>query len=250
MSNAATQDIPELPEGFCDISGFAVFSEGVAGHAHAVAHWLLDRGRFETGRRYLTRWLDGRTGSGSEWVHLQWHLAVFELAVGHWEQALARYDEHVLPAVPRGEAHTDAPELLWRLRLSAGRAASLPWDAVRDAALEGLGQPCRAYVELHHLLALAGAADEASVAAIEAWLARESGPVQALDRGAVVVAVRGLLAYARRDYASASRWLGSVSSQLSRIGGSRAQNELFERIAADANARARTERSDWRGPAA
>ena len=73
-----------------DVSGFGVFSQGDAGQAHVAAHRMLDEGRHELGHRLLGAWLEGRSGSGSDWTHLQWHMAVFELAVGQWDAAFAR----------------------------------------------------------------------------------------------------------------------------------------------------------------
>ena len=73
-----------------DVSRFGVFSHGDAGQAHVAAHRMLDEGRHELGHRLLGAWLEGRSGSGSDWTHLQWHMAVFELAVGQWDAAFAR----------------------------------------------------------------------------------------------------------------------------------------------------------------
>ena len=65
-----------------DVSGFGVFSQGDAGEAHVMAHRTLDEGRHELGHRLLGAWLKRHDGAGSDWTHLQWHMAVFEIAVG------------------------------------------------------------------------------------------------------------------------------------------------------------------------
>ena len=64
-----------------DSSGFQIFSDSDIGSAHVTAHRMLDLGRLDRGHQLLGKWLDGRTGRGSEWVHIQWHMLVFELAV-------------------------------------------------------------------------------------------------------------------------------------------------------------------------
>jgi len=49
---------------------------------------------------------------------------------------------------------------------------------------------------------------------------------------------QGLFAFAAQDYARAAVALAATAPQVSRLGGSRAQNELFELIAKEARWRA------------
>ena len=99
-----------------DVSGFGVFSQGDAGDAHVMAHRMLDEERYELGHQLLGAWLDSHDGAGSDWTHLQWHMAVFEIAVGKWERAFARFEREILPvAISSDDALTDAPAMLWRL---------------------------------------------------------------------------------------------------------------------------------------
>ena len=81
-----------------DISGYQIFSGSELGKAHVVAHRMLDVDLPDRGRRLLGDWLEGRDGEGSDWVHIQWHMLVFEIAVGDWDGAHRRYLRHVLPA--------------------------------------------------------------------------------------------------------------------------------------------------------
>ena len=96
-----------------DSSGFQIFSDSDIGSANVTAHRMLDLGRLDRGHQLLGKWLDGRTGRGSEWVHIQWHMLVFELAVGEWKSARARFETHVLPAARESDqAVTDAQILV------------------------------------------------------------------------------------------------------------------------------------------
>ncbi len=129
---------------------------------------MLDEGRHELGHRLLGTWLGGRDGRGSDWTHIQWHMAIFEIAVGKWEAALARFETHILPAATHTyDALTDAPAMLWRLQLAAPRPVRLAWEPVHATALHRLARPSSPYVELHCLLALAGAGD---VDGLDRWL--------------------------------------------------------------------------------
>ena len=217
-----------------DITGAALFCEGASGLAHVAAHRLLDAGRPEEGHRVLSQWLDGRQGTGSEWTHIQWHMAVFELETGRSTSAMWRFSRQIAPAVPKGDAYTDGPSLLWRLALTDGSAA-LPWDLVREAAIDGLGQPSSQYVALHHLLALAGAQD---VGTMRRWLDSHAHDVSSPSAHVLTRMARGLTAFAGRDYARAARSLAAAARHVWRLGGSRAQNELFKLISQEACLRA------------
>jgi len=212
-----------------DVSGFGVFSQGDAGEAHVMAHRMLDEGRHKLGHRLLGAWLEGRGGSGSDWTHLQWHMAILEIAVGKWEAALKRFETHILPvATHTYDALTDAPAILWRLQLAAPGPVTLAWEAVHSTALRRLTHPSSPYVELHCLLALAGAAD---VDGLDRWLhgrrATEDPRAKLLAQMGV-----GLRAFAAGDYELSALVLATAVPRVSELGGSHAQNLLFEDIAA------------------
>jgi hypothetical protein len=218
-----------------DVSGAPLFCEGAEGFAHVEAHRMLDAGLVEEGHRRLGAWLAVHEGSGSDWAHLQWHMAVFELATGRWDEAHARCMCEVLPAVCAGDAYTDGPSLLWRLSLTAGGAVVLPWETVRDAAIEGVREPCSSYVALHHLLAFSGAGD---VSSIERWRHRRERDASSLGEHVLSRMAEGLSAFAGEDYSRAAVTLAATAPHVWRLGGSRAQNELFALISLEARGRA------------
>lgn len=210
-----------------DASGFAVFSHGDAGQAHVTAHRMLDEGRHELGHRLLGAWLEKRTGDGSDWTHLQWHMAVFEIALGRWDAALKRFERHILPvAAHSDDALTDAPAILWRLRLAAPRTVALAWEPVCRTAMRKLTQVCDPYVELHCLLALAGGRE---IERLDQWL-RERPMSDHPEARLLTRLGIGLRAFAAADYALAAAVLTSALPKLSSLGGSGAQNKLFEEI--------------------
>jgi len=220
-----------------DASGYVVFSAGEAGAAHVLAHRLLDEGQIKRGHERLGAWLDGRKGAGSEWVHLQFHMGVFELALGRWNDAYTRFLTEILPAASQThDALTDAPALLWRLALSAPVPVELPWQPVRRTALSNLERSPDPFVELHHLLALAGASDLAS---IERWLqSRSSGTRSRRDQIVYRVAL-ALKAYVCHAYEQAAIGLARLAPFLSDLGGSGAQRQLFGEIERSSRQRAR-----------
>jgi hypothetical protein len=211
-----------------DISGYTVFSAGDAGAAHLMAHRMLDENRIELGHQLLGDWLHGRTGSGSDWLHLQFHMAVFELALDNWDAAYTRFMNEILPAAAATEdALTDAPALLWRLALTSPEPVALPWKELQRTALTHMQRPSDPFVELHNLLALAGAGD---IASMEYWL--NTRPANGLSQSECLVRQMAvaLKAYASRSFLQAATLLRTVVPQLSLVGGSHAQNLLFRQL--------------------
>jgi hypothetical protein len=215
-----------------DASGFLIFSRGRLGAAHALAHRCLDEGRYRDGHRQLGRLLEGslagNTGQGSAWVHLQWHMMVFELAVGRWEAAHGRYLREVLPAASNtAGAVTDGPSGLWRLALSPDcpSEVALPWAQLAPGARRRMLGHSRPFAVIHNVLALAGAGE---VAAIDQWLASDTtgGPLR--------LVVRAIRSFAVADYARAGMLLGTVMPHLAELGGSAGQNDLFEQLRSEA----------------
>jgi hypothetical protein len=193
-----------------------------------MAHRLLDENRIELGHQLLGDWLQSHTGSGSDWIHLQFHMAVFELAMNDWDAAYTRFMNEILPAAATTEeALTDAPALLWRLALTASEPVRLPWEALRRTALSRMRRPSEPFVELHNLLALAGASDLAS---IDDWLKTRPANVLSRRERLVEQMALALQAYVTGSYKYAAYMLRSVVPQLSKVGGSRAQNLLFRQL--------------------
>jgi hypothetical protein len=209
-----------------DVSGFAVFSTGDTGEAHVMAHRFFDQSDCEQGYRWLGDWLATHAGAGSDWVHLQFHMALFELAVGHWDAAHARFTNEIVPvAATTDDALTDAPALAWRLSLAAPRPAAIDWDELRRTALRRADCSESPFTELHHLLAYAGADD---VASIERWLSRNHRRDDAsLATTVLTNMATALTAWCHREYSTAASVLRRTVPRLPRIGGSHAQQQLF-----------------------
>jgi hypothetical protein len=206
-----------------DINGYELFSQGENGAVHALAHRMSDSGRCHLGHRLLGDWLASRNGEGSDWIHLQFHMAVFELALGDWNGAYGRFLTQVLPAASTTTcALTDAPALLWRLAISAPGSLALPWRPLRRTALARIEHDADPFIQIHHLLALAGAGD---AACINVWLQHgERHPL--VERFGLACAD-----LARRCYAEAGRRLQGLLRELPQIGGSHAQGQLFGQLA-------------------
>jgi len=211
-----------------DSSGYTVFSAGDAGAAHVMAHQMLDEDHIELGHQLLTEFLENHSGSGSDWVHLHFHMAIFELAIGDWDAAYKRFMTEIQPtATTTEDALTDAPALLWRLALMATEPVELPWDALRSTALGRMQRASEPFVELHNLLSLAGAGD---IESIDQWLQTRPVNIPSQRERLVQKMAVALSACAAGSYTYAASVMHNVVPQLSQVGGSRAQNQLFRQL--------------------
>ena len=155
-------------------------------------------------------------------------MAVFEIELGEWHAAFNRFRTHVLPvAAKSAKALTDAPQLLWRLALSAPEGVELPWEPVYRTALAQMNQQADIYVELHNMMALAGSGDYQTLYDW-AWAQRNTSVTrQKLFIHRFVVA---LMAYIEGRHQQALRILTDLVPRMAAVGGSKAQNEIFEMI--------------------
>jgi hypothetical protein len=117
--------------------------------------------------------------------------------------------------------------MLWRLRFDAPRPTPLPWEIARKYALESLETEADDFVVLHDLLALAGAGD---VPNIDRWLRAQRS--RGSENATVLPQLgEGLRAFANEDYRDAAAILDASMPNLSAVGGSDAQRQLFHSIA-------------------
>jgi tetratricopeptide (TPR) repeat protein len=204
--------------------------------AHARAHVDFETGAAAEGGAFLGGWLTEREPAGFH-GHLSWHHALFELALGHHERALAIYDEVLAPdesqRAPLGTL-SDAASFLWRCSLYGSTARPLPWDAVAAFCTEQFPKAGMAWVDAHKAMALAGAGDDAGLDTLLDALQA------AADRGhptageIVAPVVRAMRAFAHEDFALAVTELEAVHAQLVALGGSNAQRDVFEETLAEA----------------
>lgn len=212
--------------------------------AHSVAHVYFERGDAAAGADFLGNWLAGFDCPASSYVHLSWHLALFELALGQYQQAIERYERDIRPYVVAKSMATlpDSASFLWRVQLYSGtpssHPAAPPWEDVRDLAMPMAEKPGLAFVVAHAALAMAASDDRARLATMLAHLQHTAEQGDAFARDIVVPLVQGIEAFAQGAYAKSAELLEPVCPQLVRIGGSHAQREVFEDTLLEAHLRA------------
>lgn len=213
---------------------------------HALAHVLLTRGRVDEGLRFLEAVRDTWTGLNSFMLtHLWWHLALFYLARGRFDEALALYDREVWGVSPGySQDQIGAVQLLARLEW-VGVDVGPRWAQLAEHLAVRAQDTTEPFLSLLYLYGLARAGrPEADhlLAAITAKAATASGEATIAWREAALPTAQGLVALARGDAAAADAALSQGLPRLSRIGGSHAQRDLFAQLQIDAATRAGQDR--------
>jgi len=199
--------------------------------AHGLAHIAYETGDFEGGARYLEGWLPGYERASALHCHLSWHLALFELGRGRVDAALRVYEDSIAPGAsvaPPLNTLSDSAAFLWRLGLYGETVATERWTPVCDFAAQAFPRPGFAFADIHCALAYAGQGDQAALARlVEAFRdAARAGRLPA-GPGAAELA-EGLGAFAVGDYEGAIRRIEPVAGEITRLGGSHAQRDVFE----------------------
>ena len=212
-----------------DAAGSQLFATGDEGMIHVEAHRLADTRQFDVGYFRLGNWLAKHPhGRGSDRTHLHFHMAMFELELDRWDDAFERFKSQILPAVARMDALTDGPALLWHLACRAPRETSLPWEPLRQVALVNLNERVSPFVQLHNLLAIAGARDAAT---LKRWrLSRSSFPCQTAVDYLVDEVGQALYSHLIGEFTKAERVLRTLGMQLKEIGGSKVQQRIFDEL--------------------
>jgi len=209
---------------------------------HAVSHVMEMTGRPSEG----LGWMDGRA---SHWtrpefnnrVHIWWHKALFHVELGQHEEALAIYDDRILPIMrPVGTQLCNLTALLWRLE-TLGCEAGERWQEqlpLWQQQLAGMSSP---FNEIHAAMAALRAGDRQAYETVLAGMKRHAaagGEIAPTYRDVTVPIAEAMACYVDGDYTAAVEGLLPVEANLWRMGGSIAQRDLVEWTLTEAAIRA------------
>jgi tetratricopeptide (TPR) repeat protein len=207
---------------------------------HVMAHALATGQSAERGVRFLEAWARDWVLDSPLACHNWWHAAIFKLALGRTERALAIYDTLLAPrAGTTASDAADAAALLWRIEL-AGGAVGDRWHAVAAVfAAESL-PTLWPLIDLHAALAFiaSGRVDDAwRLRSAIAASARGSSHAARVGREVTLPALNALEAYAAGHYATSATLLARCCNGADRLGGSRLQREILTLTLREAAAR-------------
>jgi len=198
---------------------------------HAVAHVLEMQNRPEAGITWLRGLEPYWSIAGGLAVHQWWHLALYLIETGRFDEVLEVYDAHMnASAASMILDLVDAAALLWRLEL-VGVDVGTRWKDLAPLWAAHAGEHVLAFNDVHLSFTLTGAGDDAAADSLEesltAYVARQNATNAAVSKTLGLPVMRGLRSFRKGDYAGTVALLAPTYRQLAPIGGSNAQRDLF-----------------------
>jgi tetratricopeptide (TPR) repeat protein len=197
---------------------------------HVMAHVFEMTGRADAGVRWMNEHV-AYWGAGTVVAtHCWWHLALFHLAQGQVDRALALYDRRMRAG--RSTAISDlidAASLLWRVPLR-GSDTGTRWAELATVWAPHIDDGFCSFTDMHAMLAFVGARDWDRAQRLELALARSvSLPTRygETTRQVGLPACRALIAFGRGNDTLAINLLASLPALAHRLGGSHAQRDVL-----------------------
>ncbi len=194
------------------------------GAVHIKAHMLYESGQAGAGISFLQECMEWSDRRSMLHGHNAWHVTLWLLEQGNIEQMWQVFDAEVSPQntlAPPINVLTDTASLLRRAEMVGVDVPASRWQTISDYALQFFPDTGLTFVDVHVALAhaMAGNSD-----ALNRVISNPKGP--AAD---VTLAVSSVFAaIAKQDWVTALNGITIVMQDSARIGGSRAQRDLFE----------------------
>lgn len=214
---------------------------------HAWLHVMASEERNHEGLHMLRARGQRFEGVSNFGAHIAWHHALFAIAEGKVDEALALYDsEIVAPLGTDYRDHVNCVSLLARLECK-GACVQDRWQRLAELAMARLSDHSLAFADVHCVLALVQAGRHGEATTFVGAM-RRSAESRADHEARLALEVGIPLAVAllslRQDAERAGIRMQRAAASLVRLGGSHAQRALFEHVV---SASARAERDGARG---
>jgi len=197
---------------------------------HVMAHVFEMSERPGAGVRWMDQHLAAWGVDSVIVTHGWWHLALFHLAQGQLDQAVALYDKRIRAGHSIEISDMiDASALLWRIQLLGGNTGTR-WAELAAAWAPTIDDGFCSFNDLHAMLAFVGARDWDSARRLELAVAEAaSRPTRygETTRLLGLPACRALIAFGRRNDTLAIALLASLPAVAHRLGGSHAQRDVL-----------------------
>lgn len=195
---------------------------------HALAHALYESAEFDRAIARLPDVIEPVRGLNWFQNHLWWHVVLMHLARGEYDtvSSMSRDLFEREPSTIAGDLH-DSISLLWRLEL-AGRPVADRWAPFAAIARERINRTGLLFHVAHVAMALAGARDFTSTERQAAFLRERSAKDATGLLGDLALPLcEGIHAFAAGDFRTTIAKIEPLRPRIIRLGGSRAQRDVF-----------------------
>ena len=214
--------------------------------AHSVAHVLFMQGRNDEGIAWLEGLSPNWDAANQLRHHLWWHLCLFLLECSQHERILTLLTTEIRnPDSPLIKAAPDASidiqnvaSMLLRLEMR-GVDVGDHWLVLADICGNRTHNHTNAFGNLHDMMVLAATGQfekaEELLQSLEEFIKSGEGSLVASYRVAGIATCRAILAHRRKEYSRVIEVLSPVRHDLSLLGGSHAQRDVFYQVLVDAS---------------
>lgn len=205
---------------------------------HSVAHVLEMQGRSAEGVKWLDYTPEQWAKKNPFKAHVWWHAALFMLAQGEGDRALAHYDQALCSV--NSEQYVDVSNqaaLLKRIEMS-GVDVGNRWQVLAEHSEKRIHDHMLPFRDAHFCLALAAGgnfdAARRHIESMRSFSAQGQGWRVEATRDVLIPLCEGMIAYQAGDFDKATELFWPLRNEISTIGGSHAQRDLFAQIMCDA----------------
>ena len=201
---------------------------------HALAHVMETANRHEEGVAFLKSTRANWAPAHFMAHHNGWHLALFLIEQGRFDEVLADYDRFTAPKLADDATldRIDAASLLWRLEL-AGVDVGDRWALVASTWMAHVDDHLLAFNDLHCAFAAARSTEPDHAVrlrqSLDEYERMGSGENRQVTSEIGRRLIDGALAFAAGDYRRAVEAIQPVRNDAARIGGSHAQRDVINR---------------------
>lgn len=204
---------------------------------HSVAHVLEMTERMDEGIDWVKSLEPSWSTVNNFRFHLYWHRCLFHLERGEFKTVLEIYDRQIVSDIA-SDFYLDicnASSLLWRLEMF-GIDIGNRWSDLVEVSRRHLNDTDLIFVSLHYLMALIAGGDVAAadkmISNIREWSTLDGTQAGICAESGLMLA-KGMKLARDGNYLAALELMEPVRYKLDRIGGSRAQRDVFHMIILD-----------------
>ena len=203
------------------------------GHAaHSYAHLCYETGQIQECIDFSSKWLQDYEREAHLYGHIHWHWALSELAINNFDKVQEIYHKHLRPEIAKGGVLgllADASALEWRSQLKGKELLNIDLKKeLQHYAVENRNMNEILFGEAHLALLLTGEDLKEHREDLLRTINNRNTATPHPKYDMMVNLFEGVNAFANQDYNAAASHLSLARPQLIRLGGSRAQRDIFE----------------------